>query len=1046
MKKIKKLLSLMLVFVMGLGIIQTGQVCAYADAQQQDQWEENKITSLTYDVTAENITKEVKLTATTSDWQSLTAAISKSGNKELSLKLSGLKDGMVNMGYIYDEEVPKEEGGTDRKMSDANAQITVNKMVVNGKYEIPVGKTLKSGDNGLMNIWSGLSEGQKIYEGNDAYLGYDKNKELICLYTKTEGKDDSRSDTIKTGTRSMEYVKAMGSGWNLGNSMESILTDENDPDKGEESWGNPKVTKELLQAVKNKGFNCIRIPLTFARRYTVNENAKENEIKYVINRDYLNRAREIIDWALDDGFYVMTNIHHDSWIWLKNWDGDTSSEEYRMYTDFWKQLAETFKDESDKLCFETINEYSPEATGEMTANDKVMAVNKSAYDIIRQSGGKNGTRMIVIPSLYHNHEEANSSVLHDFLKTLDDENIIATVHYYSEWVYSANLGRTGFDEDLFGNGNYTPRDSVDAFMKTLREQFLSEGIGVITSEYGLLGYDQGENCLQTGEELKYYDYINAKARENNVCLMFWDNGSGINRESSDYSWKQENVGKTIEAAMKERISYATGLDTIYIAEESSEDISIPLTLNGNSFVGIEGLQAGKEYTYDEAKATVIIKKDYVNNLLKNASYGVVKTLSFQFSGGCDWQEKIVYIGTPVFRDAQGTKEGGIDIPVDFHGTEIRRITAYQAAGRVGPNSSWWNWLQNGGAFVVDYDKKQLSLNAALFTDSTVSDGAMKLTIEFYDGQKKDITLQIQKNAVTFKADENMETSEIKLADTVVLYAGETEIPAQYVTAPKGYKIYGIYAADESMMQLSGWPATITFDTKAHEEMTKAAVYIYYMDQQPRCDFNLGIKDAPIVTDVDVTTGTSKKVKVTNLAEDAVCSYKVMDTSVAQISPDGTVTGKSTGNTTVEVTVTQYGRTDTFTGKIQVTAASDAGSSSDSKNENQTTTDPSKDSDTEIKNDSSKKQDKVIQKMKKSVKLKKAKETVKAGKKTKIKCSSDLNMKYVKKITYTSKNKKIATVSKNGIVKAKKSGTTVIKVKITFTNGQTKTLTFKIKVK
>ena len=52
------------------------------------------------------------------------------------------------------------------------------------------------------------------------------------------------ADRINRSTKSMEYVKAMGAGWNLGNSMDSILTDESEPDRGEESWGNPKVTKK----------------------------------------------------------------------------------------------------------------------------------------------------------------------------------------------------------------------------------------------------------------------------------------------------------------------------------------------------------------------------------------------------------------------------------------------------------------------------------------------------------------------------------------------------------------------------------------------------------------------------------------------------------------------------------------------------------------------------------------------------------------------------------------------------------------------------------
>ena len=244
----------------------------------------------------------------------------------------------------------------------------------------------------------------------------------------------------------MEYVKAMGNGWNLGNSLECPNDSGAEPDKGEEEWGNPAVTKELIQAAKAKEFDNIRIPLTINHRYTVNENAKDGEYKYIIKKEYLDRAKEVIGWALSEDLYVLTNLHHDSWTWLKYWDGVETSEEYRKYKDFWGQLAEAFKDESDKLCFETINEYDPvyPEGNENIAREKVTKINQAAYDVIRASGGNNGTRMIVMPTFVHNHEEKNSSVLSRFILSLNDPNLIATVHYYSEWVYAYNIGKTGF--------------------------------------------------------------------------------------------------------------------------------------------------------------------------------------------------------------------------------------------------------------------------------------------------------------------------------------------------------------------------------------------------------------------------------------------------------------------------------------------------------------------------------------------------------------------------------------------------------------------------
>ena len=33
--------------------------------------------------------------------------------------------------------------------------------------------------------------------------------------------------------------------------------------------------------------------------------------EYIINSDYVTRVKQIVDWALDAGLYVILNIHHD---------------------------------------------------------------------------------------------------------------------------------------------------------------------------------------------------------------------------------------------------------------------------------------------------------------------------------------------------------------------------------------------------------------------------------------------------------------------------------------------------------------------------------------------------------------------------------------------------------------------------------------------------------------------------------------------------------------------------------------------------------------
>lgn len=83
---------------------------------------------------------------------------------------------------------------------------------------------------------------------------------------------------------------------------------------------------------------------------------------------------------------------------------------------------------------------------------------------------------------------------------------------------------------------------------------------------------------------------------------------------------------------------------------------------------------------------------------------------------------------------------------------------------------------------------------------------------------------------------------------------------------------------------------------------------------------------------------------------------------------------------------------------------------------------------------------------KTIAPKKTKATVKKGKTTEFKLDSKLNQNNVKKVTYKTSKKSIATVNKNGKIKANRKGTVTIKATVTLKNGKTKTVSMKIAVR
>ena len=559
--------------------------------------------------------------------------------------------------------------------------------------------------------------------------------------------EEAKQDTASGLSASEQYVAAMGAGWNLGNSFDGVDTDLSVEDKGETAWGNPVVTRELIHSVKEKGFQSIRMPLTLYHRFT------EKNGTCTIDSKWLARYKEAVDWAVEEGLYVMVNIHHDSWIWLKDWDGKTTSEEYVKFTQLWEQLAAYLADEPEQVCFETINEPQFTEYENVTDQQRLDSLNQAAYDIIRKSGGNNAQRMIVMPTMNTNHADEKVQGLLKFMQGLNDLNLIATVHYYSEWVYSANLGITGFDEILSDDGN-TPRKAADQLFTVLTDTFIKNDIGVVIGEYGLLGYDAGEDCLQQGEELKYYEYMGAKAAEQDgISLMFWDNGSGIDRNDASYAWKKPLAGTMLETSVNKRSSYAKGLDTLYFSAKTKEDVQIPLILNGNIFTGIEGAVQGTDYAYDEQTESVILKSSFINNTydtLADDAYGTFADLTFTFSDGAPWHQYLVKYGTVTVKNAEGTTADGIRIPVAYQGSRVRRATAYAAGGKVGPQSGWWDYLQYQEVFSADYQQGLFVISKNFFADDTVKgkDGLIRFEVQYFDGSTTNIWLKVSGDQVT----------------------------------------------------------------------------------------------------------------------------------------------------------------------------------------------------------------------------------------------------------------------------------------------------------
>jgi aryl-phospho-beta-D-glucosidase BglC (GH1 family) len=518
------------------------------------------------------------------------------------------------------------------------------------------------------------------------------------------------STPTSTPGNARAVVAAMQPGWNLGNSLDATGS-------GETSWGNPQITAALLDNIRAQGFNSIRIPVTWGQYQGGAPN-------YTINATHMNRVKEVVDWALADGFYVMIDIHHDSWQWIQNMPGDRTNVLAR-YNATWTQIASTFRNSSAKLVFESVNEPTfTGSTGDAQNATLLNELNTSFRNIVRQSGGNNATRLLVLPTLHTSADQARVDELVSTFNAMNDSNLIATVHFYGYWPFSVNVaGGTRFDATV-------QQDLTGAFDRVYNA-FTARGIPVIIGEYGLLGFDRHTGTIQQGEKLKFFEFLGYYARTRQITTMLWDNGQHFNRTS--FQWADPELFAQIKSSWTTRSGTASS-DQVFNARASAiTSKTLTLNLNGTSFVGIRqgstDLVRGTDYTVSGDQLTFTASA--LTRLTGSRAYGVNATLSARFSQGIPWRINIVTYDTPTVQNASGTTSS-FAIPTTFRGDQLATMEAKYANGTNAGPHNWTSFKEFDVAFAPNYSTNAITLRPAFFAE--VNDASrVTLTLHFWSG-------------------------------------------------------------------------------------------------------------------------------------------------------------------------------------------------------------------------------------------------------------------------------------------------------------------------
>lgn len=524
-------------------------------------------------------------------------------------------------------------------------------------------------------------------------------------------------------------VNALQPGWNMGNTFDSWGCG---PERDNETcWLNPKVTRQFLKVLKQQGYRSLRLPVTWFEH-------QGPAPDHLIEPAYLARVQQVVDWALAENFYVILNMHHDTSGYIVRMPVDHDAV-LAQYQATWRQLAAAFRSAPHKLFLESLNE--PRFSDDWGLDTPefftyLNELNTSFVQIVRESGGRNATRPLLLSTLTGSVSQPRLDQLRATITALRDPNIIATVHYYGFYSFSINRDNYTTFEAKPGQQPSTKGDIIDSFDR-VHDTFVARGIPVIVGEWGLLATDSHPDALQHGEWLKYIEFLAYYARLKSLPMMIWDNNSYFNRTT--YTWKDPELFAMMKAGWKTRSSTAA-TDLISIVRGSAvEDRTVSLNLHGNTFknltLGERKLKRNRDYTLTGSDLTVSAR--LLAEITQNQRLGVNGTLTAHFSRGADWTFKVVVYEPAVLSAATGTT-AAFTIPVRFNGDTVRTMAAVYPDGTYPAPDDWTAYKQYGYVFDPDEPTQTIKVQTNLL--GALREGPVVLAFTFDSGTTVTYTL------------------------------------------------------------------------------------------------------------------------------------------------------------------------------------------------------------------------------------------------------------------------------------------------------------------
>ena len=382
--------------------------------------------------------------------------------------------------------------------------------------------------------------------------------------------------SINIKKTTMEMVNAMEIGLNLGNTFDSYDGREiKTPMEQITLCGNNIPTKKMITNLKKYGIKTIRLPITWI--YFIDESGN-------IDSEWMSIIKKVVKMIIKEKMYCILNLHHDTS--KGNWLGEGTNSKDK-YINLWRNIANEFKNYNDYLVFESMNDIEYSYDSDFM---NIYELNNAFVQVVRNSGGKNGDRLLILAGANKNFDLTCSP---DYKIPIDPSRRFAiSIHYYlpetftlepddNPWTWEDDSGVERLIQPITDWGDENDYKDMFTNFEAMRQVFLDKEIPIIIVEVGVLteqkkksesiinyiyfefslssSYNGIMSCLfETSNKkkgkLNYYD------RENNIWFnqKIGDNFKSISKK------KFVNPNDYFILTDKETVSTRTRDDTLLI--------------------------------------------------------------------------------------------------------------------------------------------------------------------------------------------------------------------------------------------------------------------------------------------------------------------------------------------------------------------------------------------------------------------------------------------------------------------------------------------------